>query len=298
MKKRILVTILIFSFIASSCNRNDINDKSKRNQFWVWWVDASTNKGQWIHVGKNQTVKNGKYTKFYYNGLIFDKGKFKDGKESDTTFYFDYAGKIFAYRIKDSADPYYLSDGYTKVFGMDGKIEGEGFIENHKFGGKWTTYYKSGFPSDITNYVHDTGWDIKYYDNQKMSDSLYVMGNNQLSIKHWFENGQIAHSAGLKNNQYDGEYVDYYENGQPKQKGYFKNGKLNGQALTWYSSGKLHEIITYVNSEKTGKWIVYYENGQMQADTYLVDGKFDGEQKIYDEKGKLLKDTVIEGSEK
>jgi len=34
--------IIITSIFFLSCDNNNINDKSKRNENWAWWIDAKT----------------------------------------------------------------------------------------------------------------------------------------------------------------------------------------------------------------------------------------------------------------
>ncbi|MDI9320946.1 MAG: hypothetical protein QM530_10825 [Phycisphaerales bacterium] len=69
------------------CNAESGNDASKRNADWVWWVDEHTGKGEWIKSGDQTTVKDGKYTKFYFNGNVYSKGGLKNGVDIDTIFF-------------------------------------------------------------------------------------------------------------------------------------------------------------------------------------------------------------------
>jgi antitoxin component YwqK of YwqJK toxin-antitoxin module len=292
----ILLSLFFYSLVDIGCNTSDINDQSKRNLEWVWWVDISTAKGQWIPMGKKRTVKNGKYTKFYYNGQVYEKGTIKEGKDVDTTFWFDLKNDIFAYTINnvDSAKPFYIKDGYLKVFAANGKILSEGIIKNHTVGENWTVYYKTGFVSETRHFIHDTGWIMRYYENQQIADSFFAMGDLYGEVKHWFENGQVAHSVGWKNYHYDGELKDYYDNGQLKQSAYYRNGKVDGRGMYWYRSGQLNGIFDYVDGEKTGQQIIYFENGQIQLSANTVNGKLEGEQKIFNEQGILIEDHFFE----
>src|SRR5436309_2751765 len=112
MKITLLISIA-FSIFFISCNRNDINDKSKRNQYWAWWIDAKTGKAGWIPLSNNPTWQNGDYTKFYFNGQIHIKGKIKDGENVDTTYWYDLNGKLsfYSYKEDDSTKFFYIHDG-------------------------------------------------------------------------------------------------------------------------------------------------------------------------------------------
>ena len=83
--KRLLIFIF-FTFLLWSCNHNSIDDKEKRNENWCWWVDAKTNKGEWIPIKDETTVEKGKYTLFYSNGNLREKGKLNSGKRIDTIY--------------------------------------------------------------------------------------------------------------------------------------------------------------------------------------------------------------------
>jgi hypothetical protein len=124
--------LLLFTTLVleSGCTSDNINDLNKRNNRWAWWVDATSQKGRWIPLSNNPTWENGSFTKFYFDGKIAANGKIKNGKYSDTTFWFDKAGNIYAYKIHsiDSANDFYTIDGPIKVYDTDGKIKMEGNI--------------------------------------------------------------------------------------------------------------------------------------------------------------------------
>jgi antitoxin component YwqK of YwqJK toxin-antitoxin module len=293
--KRFPVHILTISLFVVACHNDDINSKEKRNNHWDWWVDASTGKGKWIPLSDHPTWKNGTYTSFYYDGKVFEKGKIKDGKNLDTTYWFDREGKNYGYKLHraDSAIDYFINDGPVKVFGDDGKIRMEGTVKNHTQGDRWIEYYENGFVKRDISCKNDTGWMVNYYQSEQIEDSDFVMGNTGAVIKHWYKNGQLAHSVGWRNNQYDGEIEDFYENGQLKQKGNYVNGQFEGEGKYWYPSGKLKGIANYQMGVQTGKQIMYFENGQIQAELCTKDGKMDGEQKQYDSNGKIVKDAFF-----
>ncbi len=296
MRKSFYLLIVLYSLIAAGCSTDDINNRDKRNTHWAWWVDATTHKGRWIPLSDSPTWKNGTYTKFYYNGQIYEKGTIKNGINVDTTFWFDLNSQIYAYRLvkEDSTPPYYIKNGLLKAFGKDGKILGDGIIQNHKIGDKWTEYYNSGFVKKIFNNIRDTGWEVNYYENGNIEDSMFIMGNKTGKIvKHWYENGQIAHSIGWKNLHYYGELLDYYENGQLRQTIQYGNGNPNGKGTYWYKSGKINGVVHYIDGKITGQQISYFENGQIQISGNMLDGKLDGEQKIYDENGTLVQDQFF-----
>ena len=288
----LLFILLLFEY---GCTSENINDNSKRNTHWAWWIDATSHTGKWIPLSNNPTWKNGSFTKFYYDGLIASKGKIKDGKYTDTTFWFDRTGNIYAYKLhaSDTLTDFYLSDGPIKVYDIDGKIKMEGIIRNHKPGDKWTDYYKTGFPERIINHVNDTGWTTHYYENGQIKDSLFVLGDYYLTLGRWNENGQRIYIAGIKNNHYDGENLKFYDDGQLMQKAYYSNGQVNGKGYFYYPSGKIQKEYNFKDSLQEGQNLEYFENGKVQNDMLYKNGKLNGEQKSYDENGKLIANAIF-----
>ncbi len=137
--------LIFLPFIFISC-KSDVNDKSKRNDKWAWWVDANSNKGTWIPLSDHPTWRNGAYTKFYFNGKVYEKGIIRNGKNVDTIYSYDLNGFLYSYGIVklDSTTYYYVKDGYIKILRPDSTIYAEGVIKDHTNKGKWTSYYKNG----------------------------------------------------------------------------------------------------------------------------------------------------------
>ena len=91
---RYKIYIILTAFTLFSCKDN-FSDKNKRNENWAWWTDAKTGKSKWIPVnGDGYPVTDGKYTRFYFNGNVYDKGKLVDGKDADTIFCYDLNGHL------------------------------------------------------------------------------------------------------------------------------------------------------------------------------------------------------------
>jgi hypothetical protein len=61
------LVIVLGLIIAVGCNTESENNKDKRNENWCWWVDEDSGKGMWIPITNESSVKNGKFTLFYFN---------------------------------------------------------------------------------------------------------------------------------------------------------------------------------------------------------------------------------------
>lgn len=237
MKVFFFSVTLIFVFI--SC-KSDINDKKYRNDKWAWWIDAKTGKGQWIPLSNKPTWQNGKYTKFYTTGEVYEIGKIKNGKHVDTTYFYDLNNKLLDYRLIKSNDTsyYFINDGKVKIYNQDKSLLAEGIIQNHTYGDKWIKYYHNGNKEFTDDYINGTGWEVTYYENGQIQDSIYHQRgfDSGVVLKSWYSNGQISEIADWKGGVSNGAYKKYYQNGQLQKSTFFINGKEEGTSKEWYET--------------------------------------------------------------
>lgn len=269
------ITILIFLLISCNQSKNNINDRSRRNANWEWWVDSKTGKGEWIALGEDSsTLKNGSYTTFYYNGEKCEEGKLSNGKKVDTLFAYNLKGEPDFYQIADldTTIYFYQFGGYRKVYYREGKLLAESQIKNHKYYGILINYYKNGNRKFVRNYVKDSGWNVQYYENGQQKDSAVEFNNSGKGriCKSYFENGQIKSIVNWN----------------------FKTGLQEGNTKMFYESdNKLNSNIKSSVDWKNGLWdgitLLYYANGIMSDSMNFIQGKHEGIAKSWDENGKL-----------
>jgi len=130
----ILLTLLTSVFYGCDDKDKGMDDSSKRNENWVWFVDKASGQGAWIPIGKNSTLQNGNYTAFYFNGKIREKGKLVETHLADTAYYFDLNEKLTKYNVlrQDSSIHYYVNEGPYKAYSPKGEIVVEGIVKDHK----------------------------------------------------------------------------------------------------------------------------------------------------------------------
>jgi antitoxin component YwqK of YwqJK toxin-antitoxin module len=294
-----LLLFLIPIFIFSSCHRDDINDKSKRNENWEWWVDASTGKGEWIHLGgDSSTVKNGRFTTFYFNGEKYEEGRKVNGKIVDTLFEFNLKGQLDCYATDSLHETlYFIHDGYKKQYDRDGTLLAETDVKNHKFYGILINYYKNGNKRFVRNYIKDSGWITEYYENGQRKDSLVEFNNSNAGklFKSWFENGQVklTMSWNMKTGLQEGVRNTYSENDTQSESvlersSNWKNGLQDGVTIEYYpNSGKIYRISNWKDSVQNGLSVSYYESGRIKDSVYVFNDKLNGSDEIWYEDGKL-----------
>jgi antitoxin component YwqK of YwqJK toxin-antitoxin module len=289
-----------------ACNSSDINDPAKRNEYWIWWVDAKTGKGTWIPSSNETTVTDGNYTGFYFNGKVKRKGKLVNGKDIDTAICFNLEGNNIKYIIfkSDTFENYYISNGNYKDYYPNGKVMEEGIVANHKSGYKWKCYYPSGNEKWEEYTIDGIDLHLSFYENGNLKDSISYSGNKQNGrMKFWYENGAVQEITDWKMGVQDGIYHTFYQNGNDKELTNWINGKREGKSLTWYKNGQLESEKYNRDGKVNGIAAGWYEDGKVKFTCAFVDGKKEGVQNFYHRNGKLqsaaiYKNDLIEGEVK
>lgn len=282
--------------LLMSCN-DSIDDSSKRNENWSWWVDAKSGKGEWIPNGNETTVKSGSYTKFYSNGRIYQKGKFIDGMRADTIFYYDIKGllQFYSLRKNDTIHRYFITDGFKIQHNQLGKVIGKGLIKNHELGDKWTGYYDNGRVEFIQNLTNNIGWVTTYYPNGNVKDSSYQDDKHKLfNVKTWYQSGKPEYVNELKLGYLNGVSKLFYENGNLKDSGTLVNGLAEGKVITRYENGKIKGILNRKRGLLDGYQKAFYKNGKVQMEGDMKKDIADGEIKYFDENGLLIKHDLYD----
>ncbi|QSW89954.1 toxin-antitoxin system YwqK family antitoxin [Flavobacterium endoglycinae] len=319
MTKKLALLLLILIY---GCNA-DINDRDKRNENWVYWLDSKTGKSSWIPVSDQTTVKDGKYISFYSEGTIYEKGKLKNGKNIDTIYWYDQNEKLIHYALVKSGKfiQYYVNDGPYISYFQDGKVFEKGIVKNHKIKDQWTRYFNNGNIEWSIDFKDGTGLKTWYFeDGQISAKTAYIKNKLSGQNKHWFENGQVKEisywtngmQTGLfecyfengkleqrtnwKNDEPEGLSERWYNNGQKKNIQFFKGGLIDGNGKQWHPNGKLQVDLNYISGKKNGKALKYHENGNLQVEGNYKNDEQDGVWKWYDENGKFIqKDIYVNG---
>lgn len=312
---------IISLLLLLGCKSDSENDASKRNADWVWWVDEHTGKGEWIKSGDQTTVKDGKYTMFYYNGNVYEKGRLKNGEHVDTSFLYDTSGKEYGYRVDKPGiiHYYYYSNGPIKIFFNTGELNGEGIINNYRRE-MWVGYLKNGQVLFRVDYVNGVGWNTEYYDNGKPKNIFYSPGYDSTVsyTKKWNEMGKLVFDANIVNGNYEGkvsnffddgtiksEYnyengiasgnqIEYFENGSKSSLRYYVNGLPDGDAIDFYPDGKVKNQTSFKNGKANGNFKKFYENGKIKLRCNFILGNLNGVLENYDSTGKLISKEIYQ----
>ena len=311
--------LIFLSLFLFGCSTESIDNFKKRTSDWAWVSELNGSNGTWVKVGDRTTIPDCKYTLFYDNGNIYQKGKYRNGEISDTTFYFDLEENLTKMEIHTDHGvlPVYSNEGpYTKFF-PTGEIEFKGNVRNGKIDTKWTRYREDGtIKSEGTRYEIEndsTGWLVNYFETGIKRDSSYMLNGRLHGVtKFWYSDGQLKELVTWENGKQHGLFKTFYSNGQLNEETNWVHGQREGMSQAFHPNGNLRFICTNVNGIRQGEdkdyypngqlykkcikkdgvtegpGSYYYQNGKMHSFGYYNHGKLDGEWKVYSSSGKLF----------
>lgn len=227
----------LITFFIISC-RQKINDYGEfKNENWIFFENTLTKKNEWIKKGKSRNDLTGKYTLFYNDGKIFEKGRLKNGKQIDTVCYYSTNEELEKYKIikHDSLIYYYLKNNevyknYTQTYekAFEGRVKNHNLTEIKAFGsfGEFNSISHLIYPvkmdllKTLLEVVHLV---IKSENNEKTNslilDSMIIRLNKRVlkSKNELFLHQELDNDIFLKNTGYDFLYnVEIFSNNELK----------------------------------------------------------------------------------
>jgi antitoxin component YwqK of YwqJK toxin-antitoxin module len=223
-----------------------INDISKRNGNWCWYIAEGTTVGEWRTAEKNDTPPDGKYTFFYGNGNLGQRQTLHDGRRCDTTFTYDLNGNLQSYTTYTNNDTfdYYLHNGPYKDYNLDGSIYLTGTVKDHSRTGEWI-WYKSNDRKDYTETYLDSITTIRIKNTAR-----FVNHKQDGVVKCWYKNGNLEQACLWRMGIQDSTSIFYYENGKVKNEINWKKGKRHGLSISYSDDGKIQKQTKYIQGQK------------------------------------------------
>lgn len=286
-----LLTILMYSCGTNQTSESlqSIDQKDKRNDNWVWFVDAESNIGSWIPVGNETTLENGEYTLFYFNGNPRKKGKYLNGKDCDTIYFYDIGGKLHRKTIElDDSTYVFYREGKYQIHNPKGILIEEGEIKNNTHVGIYTEYYLNGNKSQTHSYdsTYITGEVLWWYkDGTIKAKEEFFKGKRNGFAEFFYRDGKQKWKISYSNGICHGLSEYWYETGIKESEYNYSSGVREGIAKSWHENGQLRSIIMYKNNVRNGPATYYFENGQKQSEGLFVADKRKGEWTEWDENG-------------
>ena len=217
-----------------------------------------------INVVDSNGKRQGKWIKYYDNGVKQYEGFFKDDHPVDTMKRYNNNGTLLSVLI-------YSEDGveaYAYIYYDNGYLASEGNYINQQKDGLWK-FYSSTNKDYLINEEY-------YSENLKNGSSVTYYTNKAIAEKRFFVYGKE-----------DGERTKYYADGSLQMKAHYENGKLNGSFESWYSNGEREFQGTYKENLREGKWLMYDEDGKVKYEANYIKGRTDNRQMDIDASDEL-----------
>lgn len=140
-----------------------------------------------------------------------------------------------------------------------GDIYEEGFIENGKKVGTWTSYYPdNAYLQTITNYENGAlmGAFLEF-DERGRLNKHFTYENNVLSGPYSeFKNGRIVRKIQYLNGEINGYIREYNNKATMIKEAFYKNNQLDGEVNSYNEDGKLVLQYIYKNGQQISGGIV------------------------------------------
>ncbi|MFV9482307.1 hypothetical protein ACNI3T_00640 [Christiangramia sp. ASW11-125] len=188
--------------------------------------------------------------------------------------------------LDESQEPY---TGPFIDYYLNGKIQGQGYLDKGKLKGSRLLYHLNGEVSDKINYRNgiSNGLEQRFYeDGTLMQEGNFKNGNESGVWKMFHPNGQLKQTSTFINGKMDGESISYYSTGEIKGKNAYENGvyqkdKVNDKLFELYNeSQELYRKVDYKGAikklnqalELESNWAEgYFARGTMKLNDFQFD---------------------------
>ena len=224
----------------------------------------------------------------------FEKSYYDDKAEGWFSFYDSEDGVSKVVNLKFFDKTY-----YTRLYNSLNS-NGFKFDRNRIYDGTVISEYSnSDFELTITTqareddeYRNTTIETYTFFLQKKMSDDFL---HNGPQVEYFEDdNSVIEREYNLKNDKYDGKYIEYFPNGKPSIVANYKNDKAEGAYASYYFSGQLEMKGNYVDDKGNGLFVWYYEDGSKNEEYTEVNDEKNGLYTSY----RYLDDTSLKPNSK
>jgi antitoxin component YwqK of YwqJK toxin-antitoxin module/predicted negative regulator of RcsB-dependent stress response len=225
----------------------------------------------------------------YENGLLQGEGLFKNNTLNGDWIFYDGNGRKISegfYNKKGEKEKtwtwYHDNDAIKEIaFYKDGKTTGEN---------KW--YYDNGkrYIMTISKNGEFDG-EYKYYLKQGGLKQKKTFKDGSLTGRYqaFFDVGEelVEYNIDYKDDEVQGDIIEYYANGKTYSVINFKNGMRNGNEIQYYRNEQISMQSTYKDNKLEGPYATFYSNGNKKVIGQSSEGYYDGPWKSYFKDGTL-----------
>ena len=92
-----------------------------------------------------------------------------------------------------------------------------------------------------------------------------VDGNGKIDgeAKYWSNDGYLINMVNYVNDQFHGEWIDYYKNGKTQHIINYAYGKKDGKEIWYYESGNVKSQVLYDNDKIISDIVRWDNNGKV-----------------------------------
>jgi antitoxin component YwqK of YwqJK toxin-antitoxin module len=278
---------------------NGINDSSKRNSNWVWVTDLDNENGRWVKYGKRENkTQDFRFSLFFDNGNICQKGKVRNGEYIDTIYNYDLSGKIVSTTIRNGKndDVIFYKQDSIKTYHNNGQVNTIGFVEDSILKGYWKSFSRNGLIDSEGNRsaYNSTGWVKYYYESGMPKDSgAFINGKQHGMCKSWFKNGKVESIVEYSNGKKHGIFKRWYQNGNLEEVVNYKNDTLHGNFTLFYNNGNIYVSTFYKKGRRKGLYQTFYSNGKIVISGNYKNGVKDGKWYFYTINNEVYKTDIM-----
>ncbi|MFD2915089.1 toxin-antitoxin system YwqK family antitoxin [Psychroserpens luteus] len=263
------------------------SDNSKREASFNYEEGVLQGEGMF----KNNTL-NGDWTFYDNNGRKMSEGFYnkKGEKENAWTWYHDNGAikEIALYKagVTTGENKLYYDNGnpYIMATSKNGEFEGEYKYYLKQGGLKQKKTFKNGKLSGKYLAYFDVGEDVIEFDINYKNDEV------QGDALEYYANGKKYSVINFKSGMRNGNEIKYYRNGQISMQSAYKNNELNGPYASFYANGNKKSVGQSSEGYYDGPWKSYYKDGTLSNDYNYKKGSLDGDYKSYDTDGLITSD--------
>lgn len=131
----------------------------------------------------------------------------------------------------------------------------------------------------------------KFYPNggPVMEMAYFVNDTMNGEFVRFYETGDTATVAMMKEGLYDGPFREYYKGNKIMQSYQYVDNKIKGSFKEYYESGALKGELNFLDNKEDGPFVEYHENGKKSFEGTYNNGNETGELLKYDENGELIR---------
>jgi len=219
----------------------------------------------------------------------------------------------------DSGKPF---TGTCETCHMNGVLARRITFVNGKTNGIDTTYYESGCPQVIRNYIQGVesgqwlfmydsteylAWEMNYYLGEKHGKQIYFKKNGDTTkwenysngildgVKRtYYEGSKIKREVTYKMGVFDGPFKIYNREGVIIEEINYKEGKKDKECKYFYDDGKPLKIEHWKMGVENGEFKVFFYQGHVQSVENYEKGRLEGWAIIYYPDSKIKSKALFE----